>query len=95
MPITSNGFFTLWLDPSMTYSCVYFEHDGMTLEQAQYAKRGLSLRIPQSELGGILRKVCRSSQLGADARLPYRNLVRVETLAGLLPEQTRLHHAQQ
>lgn len=40
----SNEFFKLFLDPSMTYSCAYFEErPGMTLEEAQYAKRKLSL----------------------------------------------------
>ena len=39
----SNDFFKLFLDPSMTYSCGYFERDGMTLEEAQYAKRKLAL----------------------------------------------------
>jgi cyclopropane-fatty-acyl-phospholipid synthase len=40
----SNEFFKLFLDPSMTYSCAYFEErPGMTLEEAQYAKRELSL----------------------------------------------------
>ena len=39
----SNEFFKLFLDPSMTYSCAYFERDGMTLEEAQYAKRKLAL----------------------------------------------------
>jgi cyclopropane-fatty-acyl-phospholipid synthase len=39
----SNEFFRLWLDPSMTYSCAYFERDDMSLEEAQYAKRELSL----------------------------------------------------
>jgi cyclopropane-fatty-acyl-phospholipid synthase len=39
----SNEFFKLWLDPSMTYSCAYFERDDMTLEQAQLAKIDLSL----------------------------------------------------
>ncbi|MBV9722303.1 MAG: class I SAM-dependent methyltransferase, partial [Mycobacterium sp.] len=39
----SNEFFKLWLDPSMTYSCAYFERDGMTLEEAQRAKRDLAL----------------------------------------------------
>ena len=40
----SNEFFKLWLDPSMTYSCAYFdERPNMTLEEAQYAKRKLSL----------------------------------------------------
>ena len=39
----SNEFFKLWLDPSMTYSCAYFERPEMTLEEAQYAKRKLAL----------------------------------------------------
>ena len=40
----SNEFFKLWLDPSMTYSCAYFdERPNMTLEEAQYAKRKLAL----------------------------------------------------
>jgi cyclopropane mycolic acid synthase CmaA2 len=39
----SNDFFRLWLDPTMTYSCAYFERDDMTLEEAQRAKIDLSL----------------------------------------------------
>jgi cyclopropane-fatty-acyl-phospholipid synthase len=39
----SNEFFKLWLDPSMTYSCAYFERDDMTLQEAQMAKIDLSL----------------------------------------------------
>jgi cyclopropane-fatty-acyl-phospholipid synthase len=45
----SNEFFKLWLDPSMTYSCGYFDenpdpqHLTKTLEEAQYAKRKLAL----------------------------------------------------
>ncbi len=39
----SNEFFKLFLDPSMTYSCAYFERDDMTLEEAQRAKRELAL----------------------------------------------------
>ncbi len=40
----SNEFFKLWLDPSMTYSCAYFEErPDMTLEEAQFAKRKLAL----------------------------------------------------
>ncbi len=40
----SNDFFRLFLDPTMTYSCAYFEREDMTLEQAQLAKIDLSLR---------------------------------------------------
>ncbi|MCV7230296.1 class I SAM-dependent methyltransferase [Mycolicibacterium komossense] len=39
----SDDFFRLFLDPTQTYSCAYFEHDDYTLEQAQYAKMDLSL----------------------------------------------------
>src|SRR5438552_10373739 len=39
----SDEFFALFLDPSMTYSCAYFEREEMTLEQAQLAKVDLSL----------------------------------------------------
>jgi cyclopropane-fatty-acyl-phospholipid synthase len=39
----SNEFFKLWLDPSMTYSCAYWEEGATTLEEAQYAKRVLAL----------------------------------------------------
>src|ERR1700754_1594973 len=39
----SDEFFRLFLDPTMTYSCAYFESDDMTLEQAQRAKIDLSL----------------------------------------------------
>ncbi|HEY8050081.1 MAG TPA: cyclopropane-fatty-acyl-phospholipid synthase family protein [Ramlibacter sp.] len=33
-----NDFFELFLDATMMYSCAFYEHDGMTLEQAQLAK---------------------------------------------------------
>ena len=39
----SNDFFALFLDPSMTYSCAYFEPPGLSLEAAQRAKVELSL----------------------------------------------------
>jgi cyclopropane-fatty-acyl-phospholipid synthase len=39
----SDEFYRLFLDPTQTYSCAYFEHDGMSLEQAQIAKIDLSL----------------------------------------------------
>jgi cyclopropane-fatty-acyl-phospholipid synthase len=34
----SNEFFSLWLDPTMTYSSAYFQSPELTLEQAQRAK---------------------------------------------------------
>ena len=39
----SDDFFQLFLDPSQTYSCAYFERDDMTLQDAQLAKIDLSL----------------------------------------------------
>jgi cyclopropane-fatty-acyl-phospholipid synthase len=39
----SDEFYRLFLDPSMTYSCAYFQRDDMTLEQAQLAKIDLAL----------------------------------------------------
>jgi cyclopropane-fatty-acyl-phospholipid synthase len=39
----SDDFFRLFLDPSQTYSCAYFERDDMTLEEAQTAKIDLAL----------------------------------------------------
>jgi len=39
----SNDFYRLFLDPTMTYSCAYFQRDDMTLEEAQVAKVDLSL----------------------------------------------------
>jgi len=39
----SDDFYRLFLDPTQTYSCAYFERDDMTLEEAQLAKVDLSL----------------------------------------------------
>jgi cyclopropane-fatty-acyl-phospholipid synthase len=39
----SDEFFELFLDPSRTYSCAYFERDDMTLQEAQTAKVDLAL----------------------------------------------------
>lgn len=39
----SDEFFALFLDPTRTYSCAYFEREDMTLEEAQLAKVDLSL----------------------------------------------------
>ncbi len=39
----SDEFFALFLDPTRTYSCAYFEREDMTLEEAQLAKIDLSL----------------------------------------------------
>ncbi|ETW25768.1 methoxy mycolic acid synthase MmaA3 [Mycobacterium gastri] len=39
----SNEFFALFVDPTRTYSCAYFERDDMTLHEAQLAKIDLTL----------------------------------------------------
>ena len=39
----SNEFFALFVDPTRTYSCAYFEREDMTLEEAQLAKLDLTL----------------------------------------------------
>ncbi len=39
----SDDFFRLFLDPTQTYSCAYFERDDMTLQEAQIAKIDLAL----------------------------------------------------
>ena len=39
----SDDFFELFLDPTRTYSCAYFERDDMTLKEAQIAKIDLAL----------------------------------------------------
>ncbi len=49
-----NDLFALMLDPTMTYSCAYWEQPEMTLEQAQLAK---------------LRRVCEKLRLGPDDHL--------------------------
>jgi cyclopropane-fatty-acyl-phospholipid synthase len=39
----SDEFFRVFLDPTQTYSCAYFEREDMTLEEAQIAKIDLNL----------------------------------------------------
>ena len=39
----SDDFYRLFLDPTQTYSCAYFERDDMSLEEAQFAKIDLAL----------------------------------------------------
>lgn len=39
----SDAFFALFLDPTMTYSCAYFERDDFSLQEAQLAKIDLAL----------------------------------------------------
>src|ERR1700742_4564368 len=39
----SNEFFALFQDPTRTYSCAYFPHERMTLQEAQVAKVDMTL----------------------------------------------------
>ncbi len=50
----SDEFFSLFLDPTMTYTCAYFEKDDMTLEEAQKAKLDLALNKLNLEPGMTL-----------------------------------------
>jgi cyclopropane mycolic acid synthase PcaA len=50
----SDDFFRLFLDPTQTYSCAYFERDDMTLKEAQLAKIDLSLSKLRLEPGMTL-----------------------------------------
>lgn len=50
----SDDFFRLFLDPTQTYSCAYFERDDMTLEEAQIAKIDLALSKLRLEPGMML-----------------------------------------
>jgi cyclopropane-fatty-acyl-phospholipid synthase len=50
----SDDFFALFLDPTMTYTCAYFERDDMTLEEAQLAKLDLALDRLRLEPGMTL-----------------------------------------
>ena len=49
-----NELFSRMLDPTMSYSCAVFEHEGMTIEQAQLAK---------------LERVCEQLDLGPEDRV--------------------------
>jgi cyclopropane-fatty-acyl-phospholipid synthase len=50
----SDDFFRLFLDPTQTYSCAYFERDDMTLQEAQIAKIDLALSKLRLEPGMTL-----------------------------------------
>jgi len=49
-----NGFYKLWLDKSMTYSCAYYESPKDTLETAQQRKVGYILKKLQLQPGQTL-----------------------------------------
>ncbi|TDH49786.1 methyltransferase domain-containing protein [Mycobacterium eburneum] len=50
----SDEFFSLFLDPSMAYTCAYFERDDMSLQDAQNAKYDLALSKLNLEPGMTL-----------------------------------------
>ncbi len=50
----SDEFFALFLDPTMGYTCAYFERDDMSLEEAQNAKFDLALSRLNLEPGMTL-----------------------------------------
>jgi cyclopropane-fatty-acyl-phospholipid synthase len=50
----SDEFFAFFLDPTMTYTCAYFERDDMTLEEAQKANLDLALNKLNLEPGMTL-----------------------------------------
>ena len=51
----NNDFFSLFLDPTMTYSAAYFKHQDMSLEEAQYEKyRALADRVKVKEGDHVL-----------------------------------------
>jgi mycolic acid methyltransferase MmaA1 len=50
----SDEFFALFLDPTMAYTCAYFERDDMSLQQAQNAKYDLALSKLNLEPGMTL-----------------------------------------
>ena len=49
----SDDFFELFLDPTRTYSCAYFERDDMTLKEAQIAKIDVTPWAVQVTVGAI------------------------------------------
>jgi cyclopropane-fatty-acyl-phospholipid synthase len=51
----NNEFFSLFLDPSMTYSAAYFKNPGMSLEEAQYEKyKALANRVRLKKTDHVL-----------------------------------------
>ena len=50
----SDDFYSLFLDPTRTYSCAYFRDDDMSLEEAQIAKIDLALGKCQLQPGQTL-----------------------------------------
>ncbi len=53
-----NDFYTLWLDPSMTYSSALFTKDGESLQQGQYNKYDRILERFEAKPGNLLEVGC-------------------------------------
>lgn len=67
-----NDFFSQWLDPTMSYSCAYFEHPSDTLEQAQMNKIHHSLKKLQLQPGMSLLDIgCGWGYLAVEAAKLY------------------------
>jgi cyclopropane-fatty-acyl-phospholipid synthase len=87
----SDDFFRLFLDPTQTYSCAYFERDDMTLEEAQLAKIDLSLGKLELQPGMMLLDI----GCGWGATIT-RALERYDVdVVGLTLSRNQLAHAQQ
>lgn len=53
-----NDFYSLWLDPSMTYSSALFKTEGEALQQAQHNKNQRILDVLQARSGSLLEIGC-------------------------------------
>lgn len=94
----SNEFFKLWLDPSMTYSCGYFDENPnidepqtKTLEEAQFAKRKLALDKLNLEPGMTLLDI--GSGWGSTMRHAVEHYD--VNVIGLTLSENQLAHCQQ
>ncbi|MHA7649774.1 cyclopropane mycolic acid synthase family methyltransferase [Mycobacterium sp. ML4] len=94
----SNEFFKLWLDPSMTYSCAYFDENPnidepqtKTLEEAQFAKRKLALDKLNLEPGMTLLDI--GSGWGSTMRHAVEHYD--VNVIGLTLSENQLAHCQQ
>ena len=95
---SSNEFFKLWLDPSMTYSCAYFDENPdidapqtKTLEEAQFAKRKLALDKLNLEPGMTLLDI--GSGWGSTMRHAVEHYD--VNVIGLTLSENQLAHCQQ